>query len=135
MVKAVRVPRSHTLPPSRARLVSQAKEADLTIGPQGAWFRAGSGPRVELGNGPLRRLLTTLAEYRIRAPGAPLSDDFLFLSAWGAPFPSAAQVRRQLALALALLERLGLPGLSVRGADQTHLEEVLTVALVEPPCP
>jgi hypothetical protein len=82
----------------------------LQIGAEGKWFRAPSGPRVELPRRrQLRRLLVALARRRIEAPGEGLSVDALIRAVYpDERFAVAASGAMRIYNGLARLRTLGL---------------------------
>jgi hypothetical protein len=85
---------------------------DLVVGGRGAWLEV-RGRRHAVSNPILARILSALADLRISAPGAPISHDFLYMSAWPGKLPTEDLVMKRLEHAFLELSRLGLEGMLI----------------------
>jgi pSer/pThr/pTyr-binding forkhead associated (FHA) protein len=69
--------------PSDALAASKRPVKELVVGPDGRWFEPAGGGRINLGRrGPLRRLLWSLTEQRLRAPGAGMPVERVIALGW-----------------------------------------------------
>jgi hypothetical protein len=110
--------------PSAARVPSQ-----VVVAANAAWFRVGSRSLVHLETRTaLRKVLSALAELRVRKPLATLSANDAFAAGWPGEraHPNAAAVR--VYTAIHTLRSLGLRGVLVRRDGGYALEAEVTIA-------
>jgi hypothetical protein len=115
----------------RPELAGIATDSWLLVGPNGRWFRTSADRTVDLrARADLRRLLHTLAQHRLSAPGAPLSRDFLFMSTWpDEPLVAELECRRRLANAIAALVRFGVEQIRNTREGDYFLDPELSVSV------
>ena len=108
----------------------------LQVSKDGSGFRLGSGPWVELPDGPvIRRVLSVLVEQRLRTPGLPLSTPEVLRRSWPGerirPESGALRVRHT----VSRLRRIGLAGVLRTSRAGYFLDPAVSLDLAEPSTP
>jgi hypothetical protein len=89
--------------------IDEAPDDALVVAEDGAWFKPPHGARVAITNRPnLRRLLVTLTQQRIGAPGVPLSLQAVFRGGWPGERADSTSAANRARVALARLRKAGL---------------------------
>ncbi|HEY0840623.1 MAG TPA: hypothetical protein VGD74_10595 [Vulgatibacter sp.] len=107
---------------------ARSRPATLVLAADGAWFRLGDSPRVDMRNrGPGRSILQALAEARLARPGVGLSQQELFEAGWEGEsiHPSSAATR--VYNAVRTLRSLGLAPVLRRDASGYLLDPELPI--------
>ena len=100
----------------------------LVIGARARWFVIDNGERVGLERrGPPSRILATLVENRIAAPGAVVQPDELFEYGWPGQQISTESAAQRVYTAIWTLRKLGLRDVIVRLAEGYFIEPAIDV--------
>lgn len=96
---------------ARATSASRAIKPEITIGPDGRWFRPAGGTRVDLSRRrSMRLILLALVEARTCRPGQPSSLEQMIEAGWpGERIASRSGINRAY-VALSWLRKIGLQG-------------------------
>ena len=112
------------------RVVSDDSTEAWTIAPDGSRFRPPRGAEVDLSRkATAKKLLSALAELRVREPGAVLSTAALFAAGWPGERAKESAAGNRVYVALAALRTLGLRGLLQSMPEGYRLDPGVTVLL------
>jgi hypothetical protein len=109
---------------------SDASKPHLVVAETQRWFAVAHRTIDLSAHVVQQKLLRVLLSYRMSAPGAPLSADFIFMNLWPDKLPSRAEVSYRLKHAVEKLHVLGFPlGGIVLDGETMYMDPELEVAI------